>query len=57
MAAAGKKPNIANVLKVLKTLHGAPQLAERPDDALMDHLLVMVLSRRTTRAKRDFTRL
>jgi hypothetical protein len=40
----GKKPSLEQVLAALETLYGLPQYAERPDDPLLDHLLVGVLS-------------
>lgn len=40
----GKKPTLEHVLATLETLYGLPQYAEGPDDPLLDHLLVGVLS-------------
>jgi hypothetical protein len=40
----GKKPSLEQVLEVLEKLHGRPVHSERPDDPLLDHLLVAVLS-------------
>jgi hypothetical protein len=40
----GKKPSLEQVLTTLESLYGLPQHAERPDDPLLDHLLVGVLS-------------
>ena len=41
---AGKKPTLSQVLDLLESLHGLPVFSERPDDPLLDHLLVGVLS-------------
>lgn len=41
---AGKKPSLPEVLQVLEKLHGPPLHAERPEDPLLDHLLVGVLA-------------
>ena len=39
-----KKPSIAEVLKVLESMYGAPPSAERESDPLIDHLMVAVLT-------------
>jgi hypothetical protein len=41
---AGKKPTLAQVLDLLESLHGLPFHSERPEDPLLDHLLVGVLA-------------
>jgi hypothetical protein len=41
---AGKRPTLAQVLDLLESLHGLPVHSEKPDDPLLDHLLVAVLS-------------
>jgi hypothetical protein len=41
---AGKKPTLDQILSTLESLYGLPQYAERPDDPLLDHLLIGVLS-------------
>ncbi len=46
--AAKSKPTINEILKLLAPLHGEPALAARPDDPLVDHLMVMVLGLYTT---------
>jgi hypothetical protein len=40
----GKKPTLEQILATLESLYGRPEHAERPDDPLLDHLLVGVLS-------------
>lgn len=43
----GKKPSLPQVLDLLEGLFGLPVHSERPDDPLLDHLLVAVLSAHT----------
>ena len=44
MTAQKKKPSLAEVLTVLKKVHGSPVQPERLDDPLIDHLMVAVLA-------------
>src|SRR5206468_1603423 len=46
-----KKPTIQDVLGVLEGLFGTPLHAERPEDPLLDHLLVGVLGTHAGLAK------
>ena len=41
---AGKKPSITDVLNILQKLFPEPPLLDRPEDPLLDHLLVAVLA-------------